>query len=137
MFGVEAVFVEEGMSVCWLEIHLGVQDTCLSEIRSFVCNCVQEVDLCFVCDWVQFYRCMVVIECLDKFKKVLMGMGPNAPNVIQVSDILGREFITFFEGCVLPVCHINVCIGWRKTLAHGCAFNLEVVFFIEQEVIPC
>ena len=55
MFGVEAVSVEEGMSVCWFEIHLGVQDTCPSEIRSFICNCVQEVDLCFVRDWVKFY----------------------------------------------------------------------------------
>lgn len=96
------------MCVCGFEVHVGVYLLiCVVEWLEKEC-CVQEVNL--ICVYGVFDGVMVVIEGVEKLGKGGNGMGPDADDVIQITEVEGRQQGAFVQGLSLPLAHVDVCI---------------------------
>lgn len=65
----------------------------------------------------------------------MFRMGPDAPDVVNVAQVMGWGFVAFWECSVLPGRHVNVGVSRGKLLAHRYTLDLKVGFAIELEII--
>ena len=98
------------MCVCGFEVHFSVYLLmCVVERLEKEC-CVQEVNLICMYGVFEFYGGMVVIEGVEKLGKGGNGMGPDADDVIQVTEVEGWQEGAFVQGPSLPLAHVDVCV---------------------------
>lgn len=75
------------------------------------------------------------VQGIHKCLELLLGVGPNPPNVVQVAEVVCRSLVAFGEDGLFPGSHVNVSIGRGKAFAHGRSLDLEVVFAIKLKVV--
>ena len=78
---------------------------------------------------------VISVKDFEEILQMFFTIIPEEVYVIQVSEPDVRFICHFGHYLLFPLCHEDVCTRRGKSFTHHCTFDLEVVLFIEVEVI--
>lgn len=77
--------------------------------------CIRKTDPLFLYFVLQIDGIMMAVQNVNKIVKILYRMGPDAKDIVQVSERPRASL----DICLLPFSRIDVSIGRSELLSHG------------------
>lgn len=77
---------------------------------------------------------MVVVENVNKLPKLLLRVGPDPEDVVEISQVHERSSGALGEDIALPLCHVDVGVCGSE-LPHGHVVHLQVRVSIKVKVV--